>query len=282
MNKCKLYLNYAGHCLAKANHAVKGDENISIKFHALFGVIQHPDMGWILFDTGYTERFYKATKNFPNKLYALITKVEITKADELKQQLESNGIHPGDIKHIIISHFHADHIGGLKDFEDATIYCSKLAYDQVLKTSNKFAFAKGILKDLIPQNIDKRLRFIEDCSQTVDDEIFGVKHDLFNDESIYIYPLPGHAAGQIGIIVQTNIAKYFLIADACWNARAFKTDALPNPIVRLFFDSWSDYKESIQKVKLFHEKYPDVIIIPTHCETSTSKLVNPAFNLDAL
>lgn len=282
MKKCKLCLNYAGHCMAKANHAVKGDASINIKFHALFGLIKHPEMGWILFDTGYTERFYEATKSFPNKLYALTTKVNITKTDEVKQQLKSNGILPEDITHIIISHFHADHIGGLKDFENATIYCSKLAYRQVQKTSNQFAFAKGILKDLILENIEKRLRFIENISQAVEDDIFGIKYDLFNDKSIYIYLLPGHAAGQIGIFIQTNITKYFLIADACWNERAFKNDALPSPIVRLFFDSWSDYKGSIKKIKLFHEKYPEVIIIPTHCETSTSKLVNPVFNLDAL
>lgn len=282
MKKCKLYLNYAGYCIAKANHAVNGDENIDIKFHALFGLIQHPEMGWILFDTGYTERFFLATKTFPNRLYALITKVNISREHEIKHQLKLNGISPEDIKHIIISHFHADHIGGLKDFEHAAFYCAKLAYQQVKKTSNLFAFTKGILKDLLPQDIEKRLCFVEDIGKMVVDDIFGVKYDLFNDESIYIYNLPGHAAGQIGMQIQTNKAKYFLIADACWNEKAYKQLAFPNPVVRTFFDSWADYKSSIQKIKIFNEKHSDVIIVPTHCETTTNRLIQSTFDIDAL
>ena len=282
MKKCKLYLNYAGHCMAKANHAVNGDERINIKFHALYGLIQHPEMGWILFDTGYTERFYSATAYFPNKIYALITKVSIGNENELKQQLKRNGISAADIKHIIISHFHADHIGGLKDFEHASFYCSKLAYQQVKKTNKLFAFTKGILKDLIPHNIENRLFFIEDIGKKVSDGVFEYKYDLFNDDSIYIYHLPGHAAGQIGLQIETSKSNYFLIADACWNEKAYKHLAFPNPIVRTFFDSWSDYKNSILKIKAFHEKNPEVIIVPTHCEATTHKLIQPSFDLDAL
>ncbi|MCF8253744.1 MAG: MBL fold metallo-hydrolase [Bacteroidia bacterium] len=282
MRKCKLFLNYSGYCLAKAHHAVKGDDNINIKFHALFGLIQHPEMGWILFDTGYTDRFFKATDSFPNKLYALITKVTIEKKDEVKQQLKSYGILPEEIKHIIISHFHADHIGGLKDFENATFYCSQTAYQQVKKINNLLSFSKGILKYLIPHDIEKRLKFIETICEPEMDDIFGKRYNLFNDDSIYVYELPGHAAGQIGIYLQTNKAKYFLIADACWDERAFKILAFPHPIVRSFFDSWKDYKNIIQKIKRFHEKNTDVIIVPTHCETTTKLLIQSNFNIDAL
>jgi glyoxylase-like metal-dependent hydrolase (beta-lactamase superfamily II) len=282
MKKCKLFINYSGYCLAKAHHAVKGDENINIKFHAMFGLIQHPQMGWILFDTGYTDRFFKATNTFPNKLYALITKVTIDKKEEVKQLLKSYGILPEEIKHIIISHFHADHIGGLKDFENATIYCSQTAYKQVKKISNFLSFSKGILKYLIPDDLENRLKFVETFCQPEVDDIFGKRYNLFNDDSIYVYNLPGHAAGQIGISLQTNKAKYFLIADACWDERAFKILALPHPIVKLFFDSWKDYKNIILKIKQFHEKYPEVIIVPTHCQKTTNRLIQPNFKIDAL
>jgi len=282
MKKCKLYLNHAGYCMSKANHAVKGDENINIKFHALFGLIKHPDLGWILFDTGYTERFFEATKSYPNKFYALITKVFINKEDEVKEQLKRNGILPEDIKHIIISHFHADHIGGIKDFKNAIIYCSKVAFQQVKGISNLLAFSKGILKDLLPEDIEKRLKFIENVCKLEPDEIFVTKYDLFSDKSIYAYQLPGHAAGQIGISLQTEKAKYFLIADACWDERAYKNLALPSSIVRFFFDSWSNYKKSILKIKIFHERNPDVTIVPTHCINSSSKLIQPQLSLDVL
>jgi glyoxylase-like metal-dependent hydrolase (beta-lactamase superfamily II) len=261
---------------------VNGAPSIDIKFKALFALIEHPLKGWMLFDTGYTDRFYKATKRFPNKIYALITKVFITKNDELKTQLISIGIEPKDIKHIIISHFHADHIGGLRDFENATIYCSKDAYRQVKSISSFFAFSKGIIKSLLPEDIETRLKFIEEISTPNDDEIFGMTYDLFNDDTIEVYELPGHAAGQIGVRLQTEKAQYFLIADACWDERAYQQLALPHPIVKLFFDSWTAYKNTIYKLRAFHQKYPEVKIMPTHCETSTSKFINTEFDIDAL
>jgi glyoxylase-like metal-dependent hydrolase (beta-lactamase superfamily II) len=110
MKEVKLYLGYAGFCEAKESHSIRGEANRDIKFHALFGLIQHPEKGWILYDTGYTKRFYAYTKSYPNKLYAKLTKVFVTEEDEIKNQLKHFGIKPTDIKHIIITHFHADHV----------------------------------------------------------------------------------------------------------------------------------------------------------------------------
>ncbi len=282
MQNCKLYLNYAGYCIAKAHHAVRGEPKMDIKFHALFGLIKHPTKGWILFDTGYTNRFFEATKYFPNKIYALTTKVFIQEKDELKQQLLKIGIQPKDIKHIIISHFHADHIGGLRDFENATIYCSEVAYQQVKSMARLLAFSKGILKSLLPSDIETRLQFIEKISMTTNDKIFGTIYDLFNDNTIIVYKLPGHAAGQIGIRLQTEKAQYFLIADAVWNEKAYKYLMLPHPIVKLFFDSWKDSKKTIYNIKAFYESNPEVIIVPTHCETTTRNFVDNKFDIDAL
>ena len=106
---------------------------------------------------------------------------------------------------------------GLKDFNHATMYCTKKSYQQVKQVSNFFAFSKGILKHLIPEDIEDRLVFIEEFSTENSDDIFGVRYDLFQDNSVMIYNLPGHAAGQIGIVVKTQKKKYFLVADSCWD-----------------------------------------------------------------
>ena len=93
-NNLEAYLN--------VKHVIKGEKSKLIKFNALYALISHPDKGYILFDTGYTRRFYDATKSYPNKIYANETKVTITKSNEVKSQLESIGIKAEEIKHIII------------------------------------------------------------------------------------------------------------------------------------------------------------------------------------
>ena len=282
MNRVKLHLNYAGYCLSNAKHVVNGDESRLIKFNALFALILHPTKGYILFDTGYTQRFFDATKNYPNKIYALATKVNLNKSEEVKFQLESNGISTDDINHIIISHFHADHIGGLKDFKKAKFYCTKKSYNQVANISNYFAFSKGILKQLIPSNFNDRVYFIENYSSLINDKIFGYTYDLFNDGTIKIYNLPGHAAGQIGIQIKTIKRNYFLLADACWDKRAIYENKCPSKLVKLFFDSWDDYILSLNKIKQYSKQFPKTILVPTHCSKTTENLVSNKITFDVL
>ena len=88
LTKVKLHLGYAGYCLAKETHTIKGGNNINVKFNALWALIHHPINGYILFDTGYTKRFFEATKKYPNKLYANLTKVVLKKGEEVKEQLK--------------------------------------------------------------------------------------------------------------------------------------------------------------------------------------------------
>jgi len=282
MKKLKIALNYAGHCFALEKHAIRNGKQRQIIFHALWAFIQHPSEGYILFDTGYTRRFFDATRTYPNKIYAKITKVSVEKEDEIIFQLKNKGITPEEIKHIIISHFHADHVGGLKDFPNAKIHCSKKAYAHTIKLSAFTSFSKGVLKDLLPLDLKERVSFIEETALRKKADIFAYKYDLFGDDSIHIYDLPGHAAGQVGALIETNVSKYFLIADACWLKESYRELVLPHPIVRLFFHSWKEFKSSLKKIHRFHKKKPEVIIVPSHCKVSTDLLVNPKLDLDEI
>lgn len=282
MKKTKLYLNHAGYCLAKEQHSIRGGRKLNIPFHALWGLIEHPDHGYILFDTGYTQRFHEETKRFPNKIYGMITQVEIQAKDEVANQLMSNGISPDQIKHVIISHFHADHVAGMKDFNQATFYTSKTAHAYTQKLSNHFAFSKGVLKNLIPSDLSQRIRFIdEECTYSLD-PILGKQYDLFGDNSLLMYDLPGHAAGQMGLQLETEKQRYFLLADACWLRKSYMENVLPSPLVRLFFHSWKDYKNSLKKIHTYHMTHPDVVMVPTHCSETTSQLIQAKIDLDVL
>lgn len=61
---------------------------------------------------------------------------------KLKQHLIAAGFHPEDISAVLLSHLHADHVGGLIDgdkitFPNATIYISKLEAEFWLTPANK-------------------------------------------------------------------------------------------------------------------------------------------------
>ena len=92
MIKVKFNYQSAGYCKAKQSHALRGTSNRVIKFFATYAHIEHPIHGHILFDTGYTRRFYDTTENYPFKIYANITKVYINEEEEAISVLKKKGI----------------------------------------------------------------------------------------------------------------------------------------------------------------------------------------------
>jgi glyoxylase-like metal-dependent hydrolase (beta-lactamase superfamily II) len=94
--------------------------------------------------------------------------------------------------------------------------------------------------------------------------------------------LPGHAAGQMGVLIETEKKQYLLAADSVWLKKSYEEMILPNSIVRLFFHSWSDFKRSLKKIHDYHKAYPNTVIIPTHCAVTTDPLISREITLDVL
>jgi glyoxylase-like metal-dependent hydrolase (beta-lactamase superfamily II) len=235
-------------------------------FYAVWALLRHPTHGIILFDTGYAERFYQATKSWPEKLYALATPVTISKEEEVVQVLERAGIAASEVNYLLVSHFHADHIGGLLDFPEAKIICSRKAYEEVAHIKRWGGVKKGLLKKLIPDDLATRVRFIESISHPVADASSGlIFYDLFGDSSIRLADLPGHARGMLGLLIPGKEQSIFLASDAAWRHDTFLRQVMPSPIAKLFFDDWKAYRQTFHRLLLYHRSNPSVRILFTHC-----------------
>src|SRR5690625_2444699 len=89
--ECKITIMNAGFCTIKRSYLIKGTDSSNVSVPALFFLIEHPIHGNILFDTGYSTRYFEATKNFPFSLMNKITPVKITeKENAINQLLEKN------------------------------------------------------------------------------------------------------------------------------------------------------------------------------------------------
>lgn len=240
----------------------------TVQFPALVALIQHPTIGNILFDTGYSDRFFRETHHWPNRLYAMITPVYLQPEESAFHQLQQQGISPESIRYILISHFHADHIGGLSDFPNAEFICAESAYEAVKHQQGLWAVKAGFLSGLLPPDFAQRVRFVEQ-SPVVSALPGWFDHgfDLFGDRSLLAIDLPGHATGQLGLLlVDANDQPHFLVADACWSSRAYQELISPHPIAQLIFSDPVAYHTTLKKLHQLHQKHPEIRIIPTHCE----------------
>lgn len=246
-----------------------------ISFPAVVGLLNHPEFGYILFDTGYSSHFLESTKRFPYSIYAKLTPVYFSEEMSIKQQLQKDGISPEQINIIILSHFHGDHTAGLMDFPHAEVYTFATAYKDIQHISKFRALTKGCLKDLLPKDLDDRISFIDHLSPISLDDRFGsftTGFSLFGDDSIIAVDLTGHAIGQFGIFVKLQSGKrVFLCADAVWLSEAYQKLIYPHKIANLLI---ADNKKYISQIKKLHHLYktqPDLDILPTHCHITWEK-----------
>lgn len=247
-----------------------------IRFPASVAVIEHPREGVLLFDTGYSTRFYEQTKYFPEKFYALITPVTISPETSAASQLLARGIKPTDVRKVICSHFHADHIAGVADFPRAQYIYRQSGFEAVRDLSRWGGVRAGFLRGLLPQDFAARGFAITDSAlrpDLTDCPEFPMGYDLCGDQSVIAVDLPGHVVGQIGLLVRTGDGqRYFLVADACWCQENYRELKPPAAVAKLIFHDWSEYTDTLKRLNAVALRSPDLRIIPCHCERTLHEL----------
>ncbi len=271
-----------GYTLQPFHFIERGAERQKVAVHASFAVIEHPRFGLTLFDTGYSPHFHEASRRWPYRAYAKMTPVVTNQDSQCKSVLEKAGIESAQIKRIIVSHFHADHICGLRDFPEADIIAKKEAWQSVAGVKGIEAMRRAFLPALLPADIQERLFLLPSFA---DPGIgpFPQSHDLFFDGSVRLIDLPGHASGQIGALLQTGAhSRSCLVADAVWTRKTITKKLDPTlPFLALAADS-GEAKKTVKKLYQLHQVYGDIEIVPTHCrEIATSYGFDQEFSLTA-
>lgn len=259
--------------ISKQNGAYK-----SIKFNAYVGLLKHTRLGYILFDTGYSPRFTEATKRFPYRLYRMAAPMFQKNEEILSNQLKKIGISPLDIQHLIISHLHADHVASVLDFPNAQLHAHSLTLKLFKEKNGLDAVRHGLLKQLLPIDFIEKTTCI-DIVKGADNAFFKEQWDVFKDGSINAFLLPGHARGQIGIEFKINNETIFLVSDAAWHSESIINNILPSKATKLFFDSYSEYSETLKSLQKYHNKHKDIIMVPSHCEIAWQQLKELGYGL---
>lgn len=264
--KAKVYIT--GSCKSYKNIALSNQKMKKTDFLALsvyFQVLFRGEILNVLFDSGYSKHFFNATAKFPNKLYALITPVKLK--NSLKELLKADGINK--IDYIFISHYHADHIGGLLDFNDSFFVSSKDEFLSLFSKNNLSSLKNGFLKELIPSDFLERFIDINDFTR--------VKNDLFEEflwlDVFRIFRLDGHAKAQFGLGFRYDELDVLLISDAVWDIKSIDEKINPSKIANLLFDDSKKFYETLEKLQIFSKQNPNVLMVPSHCKNSINKLI---------
>ncbi|MCC7883405.1 MBL fold metallo-hydrolase, partial [Escherichia coli] len=142
-----------GWCTHISCIALKGAGLKVCKFPARAWLLEVGDKRW-LWDTGYSSWFEHYTQSGVFRLYRQVTPVYFDPQQALVRQLSATGLAAKDVDAIILSHFHADHIAGLRDFPDVSCICSGEGWRQVRTLRGVTALRQAFVPGLIPENFD--------------------------------------------------------------------------------------------------------------------------------
>ncbi|HZU68314.1 MAG TPA: MBL fold metallo-hydrolase [Ktedonobacteraceae bacterium] len=261
-----------GYCIAWEHHVMQGGQRKKIACHSLVALLHHPQQGWLLWDTGYAPRILTATQRLPFLLYRYATPLRLRPELSIAAQLARWKLQPGDIRRVILSHFHADHIAGLRDFPEAEIIASNAAYEDIAWRQGIAALRRAFIPALLPNDFDTRKCLVSSFDGPALPGL-GPTHDLFGDGSLLLMGLPGHARGQMGLLAQTRRGRILFAADGCWLRRSIRERRPPARITHLFVDDARAARTTIDHLYEFAQACPDVVIVPSHCPEAFAEVV---------
>ncbi|MBN1409612.1 MAG: MBL fold metallo-hydrolase [Spirochaetales bacterium] len=185
----QLYALRYGISKMASGYIFRGDKtNTRLDFHWLFYLLKYRDY-ILLIDTGTSDPSYI-------KSYGISFIPPLNLLNALK-------LNPEDITHIIITHCHFDHIGGIADYPDARI----IIQEDELNAFYKKPFSRDIA-DWLRKN----------------KQIFTFTEQYTLWDFITVKKIGGHTIGSSVVFIETGDEKILLAGDECYFPRNFLKD----------------------------------------------------------
>ena len=237
-------------------------------------VIEHSD-GLVLFDAGADPRVVTDPDYWPTPVTGLfmrnIFEWKITPEDNLATQLERAGYSAADVHKAVISHLHADHVGGIGAIPQADLFVAEEAWEHMKGPHPEREMV--LRRDIAVLGA----KWHEIAFRPTDDPAlapFSESFDLMGDGSMIVLPTPGHMPGAVSMLVKrTEGSPLLMVGDLTYGDEFLEQDRTP---------ANGDRKvllETFAKVRALRETMPDLLILPAHDLQAAEKLGQKAADM---
>jgi len=223
-------------------------------------VIEHEE-GIIVVDTGETSRVHERGYHPSwHPFFRLATQFSVHPDEEIGPQLRALGIGSKDVRHVVLTHLHTDHAGGLAHFPDSKIWVAQ----QELRRASGLG---GKLQGYLPHRWPKwwQPEFVRFEDQPLGP--FQQTMSLTKRGDVLIVPTPGHTPHHVSVVVDSS-PSVFLAGDTSYNQQlllAGKVDGVsPNESIA--------HQTSNNIIALAKER--PLVYLPSHDPESEDRLIH--------
>jgi N-acyl homoserine lactone hydrolase len=242
---------------------------IWVPIHAY--LVEHPREGLVLIDAGIcSEQAHRHSQYYRGVMRLILDEDEYSQEprEALSEQLKAHGFRCDDVRTVILTHLHEDHVGGLRDLPRAKVVISHVEWDA--RHMRIFGF--------LPMFYEPSFSAVEQWERVPFDSgafhTFDRSQDLFRDGSVRLLPTPGHTPGHICVLVEMGGYQLLVTGDCLYTLRHLATDQVR--AVRFSTQTGDEQIASIRKIAGLRPLLTGLHLLVGHDHTEyQSKLLVP-------
>lgn len=234
---------------------------LSLVCHVL---LVETENGLVLVDTGFgtADCAEPATRM---GFFRHVSRPALRSTETAARQIEALGWRTEDVRHIVVTHFDLDHIGGIADFPHATIHVTA---DEVYGAMRNPSRSERIRYRPVQWSHGPRIAEHRPAGEAW--RGFAAAQPLEEiDPGIVLIPMPGHSRGHAGVAVDAGHRWVLHAGDAFYHRGAIDCrNRVPLPLRAqekfAVFDGKQLRDNQARLAELYARRDPDLLIVCAH------------------